>query len=194
MPTPETLTAEKKEKLVLGAKSSNNLVKTSSIEKLKAAGFDANGNELKKSPPKPASPAPKPVVKKAEPKPTPAPAKKVEKSKRAKPTKEEIEECEELLQEHVNKAKTTKKWKKQRADKGLPEKKTAPEVLKKANEKVSETVKTALEKGKALSKQYLNQIRSNIKHIVKETLVGIPEKKDKKEFINELIAELKKQL
>lgn len=190
-----SLTADKIAKLVEGAKSTNNSVKVFSLNKLKEAGLDANGKELKKTPakPEPKKPEPKkPEVKKPEP--TPAPKKPTAGESRKKASKQEIEDCEKLLEEHLAKAKTTRKWKKERQKEGLPEKKTAAEVLDTAHDKVADNVKTALKKGEGLSKKELNGIRTNIRQIVKVTLTGITDKGEKKAFIKELIEELKKQL
>lgn len=189
-----SLTPEKIESLKKLAKSTNALVSKSSIEKLKAEGLNADGEKLKvaekKTTPK-ALKAEKPSLKKKE------PEKVVEQPKvktPRNPTKEDIDECKKLLATQKENLKRTSNWKKKRAKKGLPEKKTAAEVIDTASEKIAATTHVKLEKGEGLSKKELSSLRSQLKNLVKTITAGITAKTERKSFIQELIAELRKQL
>lgn len=140
------------------------------------------------------APAKKVEPKKPEPKKPVAakPAAKKAPVKKSVHSAADLKKCEDLLAEFERRRAKTSAWKKKRAKSGLPALKTPAEVISDAAETAHDRLKDNVKKGDLLNKTETKEIKKEIKDLVEVVVASIPKSADKKSFIAELIAELKK--
>lgn len=121
---------------------------------------------------------------------TESPESKAEKSMEGK--KLSVANCRELLAKLKTRREGAKKRVATRKKQGKPAQLTTIEVLKKASDNLEKKVETEVNKDGKLQKTTIKRSTKEVVDIVATIISGIPTKAERTEYINEVIADLKK--
>lgn len=111
----------------------------------------------------------------------------------ASPTmKKSIDRCRALLKAVKQKRATAKKYRDGRKKEGKPAEMQVAEVLDAAASKVELKIDKQIRKGRFTTKTQAKEISTDIKHIIEYVLKSMEKQADKKQFVDDLCAALKK--
>lgn len=106
--------------------------------------------------------------------------------------KQSIDRCRTLLKAVKQKRATAKKYRDGRKREGKPAEMQVSEVLDAAASKVELKIDKQIRKGRFTTKTQAKEISTDIKHIIEYVLKSMEKQADKKQFVDDLCAALKK--